>query len=108
MSTGSVLSSTPAPPAPASRPGFVDVDRIANAHGMVAIISQRPSTGALTFSIFREFERESGPGRTGFIPDALREPYLELVKITFEAMDRLKATGKLPYPIAGDRAGGPP
>ncbi len=84
---------------------YEDVERLANVDGLVAVVSQRRKTGELTFAIFREFVGEDGPAKTQFVPERLGRSYLDLLKLTIEAMARMKATGTaggkpLPYPIA--------
>ncbi len=96
-SPGSVISSKSHPPPPTSRPAFVDVDKIRNAYQMVAVISQRPSNGLLTFSIFREFERDGRIDRTGFIPEDMADIYLDMAKMAVARMRELRASGDLPF-----------
>lgn len=101
MSTGSALSSKSTTPPPISRAGFVDVDRLENSNRIVSVISQRRTTGILTFGLFREFERDDGGGRrterTSFIPADLAESYLDMVKLTIERIHHLQKNGPLPF-----------
>jgi len=83
-----------------SRPPFVDVDRLRNAYGMVAVISQRLTNGMLTFAIFREFERDGGSARTNFIPEDLADVYLDFAKVVVNRMRELRAAGDLPIAVA--------
>lgn len=89
---------------PKSSAKYKDVDRLENADGLVAVVSQRRSNGELTFAIFREFENEDGTAKTQFVPQRMGASYIDLVKLTMEAMDRMITTGlaagrPLPYPI---------
>lgn len=104
MSSGSVLTSKAPLTPPTSRQAYVDVDRLKNSHGMVSVISQRTRSGELTYSIFREFEREGGMDRTSFLPEHLIDEHIELIKMTRERMAELRASGELPYRGAGERA----
>ena len=89
------VHSSPAP--------YVDVDKLRNAEGLVAIISQRRANGTFTFGIFKEFERDGQTERTGFVPAEMAESYIALVRIAVERIERIRATGKAPFPI-GDRS----
>ncbi len=86
-------------PEPMSRAPFQDLDRLRNAYGMVGIISQRLSSGLLTFSIFREFERDGEIARTAFIPEDLAEVFLEFSGIVIARVREIRATKDLPYPL---------
>jgi hypothetical protein len=79
-----------------SRPPFVDVDRLHNAYGMVAVISQRLNNGMLTFAIFREFERDGEWARTNFVPEDLGDVYLDFAKVVITRMRELRTSGTLP------------
>jgi hypothetical protein len=72
------------------RPPYRDIDRMHNVYGMVAIISQRESNGLLTFSIFREFERDGEIARTAFIPEDLAEVYLDFSKLVIERVREIR------------------
>jgi hypothetical protein len=82
-----------------ARPPFVDVDRLNNAYGMVAVISQRLNNGMLTFAIFREFERDGSAARTNFIPEDLGDVYLDFAKVVINRMRELRASGALPVSV---------
>jgi hypothetical protein len=82
---------SPLPPA-VQRPAFQDVDRIVNASGLVAIISQRSKDGSLTFAFFREFpSRDRGKtDRTGFIPADMFPQFAEMISIVKERIEQLE------------------
>lgn len=98
MSSATVLSSASAPASPTSRPGWVDVDRLESARGVVAVISQRPATGQLTYCIFREFPRRGETHRTGFIPEEMLADHIDMIRMVQARMQQLRETGELPYP----------
>lgn len=84
-------------PPPDSR--FRDIEKIGpNSVGMVGVISQRLSTGMLTFAIFRVFERDGRQCQTGFVPEDMGEIYLDFTKIVLERMRALRASNDLPVP----------
>lgn len=95
MSTIPDSMPAPAKPSTAHLP-YVDVDRLSNAYGMVAIISQRMKNGVLTFAIFREFERNGDTERTNFIPEDMGEVYVDFAKLVLTRMRELRASGTLP------------
>jgi hypothetical protein len=81
--------------------GYVDVDRIVNSDGIVAVISQRRKTGVLTFTMFREYT-DSFDGelkRTGFVPENLFQAYLDTAMLAKKRMEQMRAAGKLPFPV---------
>jgi hypothetical protein len=95
-----------APPArhATSQPGYVDVQRIPGDSGLVAVISQRSRNGELTCGIFREYERDGGYSRTGFVNHGLMCKYIELATQAAKVMDEIQRTGvadgqRLPFPI---------
>ena len=73
---------------------FVEVDKLKNADGLVAIISKRRSNGTYTFGIFKEFDRDGGTERTAFIPELLFASYRALVDLAIERVSRLRASEK--------------
>lgn len=92
--------------APASQPEvqFQDVDRLENAQGIVAIISQRRRDGSLTFSIHREWMTADGRKQRGaFIPEELVGAFEDMLRIVVERMKQLRAEGALPFPIRAAR-----
>lgn len=95
---------TPAPVTPGPRVPYVDIDRLSNAYGLVAVISQRTNTGMLTFSIFKEFERDGVTERTTFIPEDMIEVYMDFAKLVHERMRVLRQSGTLAPPAARPRA----
>jgi hypothetical protein len=95
----------PLPPA-IQRPAFLDVDRIANSSGLVAVISQRSKDGILTFAFFREFPSRDGErtDRTGFIPYSMHGQLVEMAQLVEERCAQLLDPAhpdhkKLPFPI---------
>lgn len=79
-----------------SRPGFVDLDTLTDAHGIRAVISQRSRDGVITLGVFRVFERDGAENRTSFIPENLFGAYKALVELAIERIEELKR-GKLPF-----------
>lgn len=49
--------------------------------GIVAIISQRRSSGLFTFGIFKAFERDGRFERSSFVPEHMVESYLDMVTL---------------------------
>lgn len=103
MSTGSAYANSSSHHLAGSRAGYVDVDRIENSSGLVCVISQRRRSGALTFAIFRVFEREGQPERTSFIPESLAALYRDTLEIAIDRMAKLRREGKLPFPVHEDK-----
>jgi hypothetical protein len=77
--------------------GFVDVDRLEDANGLVAIISQRKSNGVMTMGVFKEFERDGRLERTAFIPEPLFDAYEAMVRLARERVAKIVAEGAAPY-----------
>jgi len=99
--TRSALSTQPTPPS-RSRPGYVDVDRLRNSQNIVAVISQRPTSGVLTFAIFREFERDGRTERSSIVPESMMAAYEEMVGLAKQRMKDLRTSGSLPFPVPRD------
>lgn len=76
--------------------GFVDVDTLRDANGLVAIISQRRSNGSMTLGVFKEFERDGRTERTSFIPEPLFAAYNEICKLAQERIAKIHADGLEP------------
>lgn len=76
--------------------GFVDVDELRDAHGLVAIISQRRSNGQMTIGVFKEFERDGRMERTAFIPEPLFAAYNAISKLAQERILEIRAKGEEP------------
>lgn len=74
-------------------PQYLDLDKLKNADGIVAIISQRLSNRVITFALFKEFERDRRVERTSFIAATLRDSYTSMVKLAFERIDELNRDG---------------
>ena len=79
--------------------GFIDIDTLRDAHGLVAIISQRRSNGVITMAIFKEFERDNRTERTSFIPETLFGAYNDLSKLAQERVAKIRANGEEPIKI---------
>lgn len=87
-------------------PKFQDIDRLENSHGIVCVISQRKSSGVLTFGIWREYEVDQQTERTQFVPDYMADAYMDMVRQALERMAFFKANpDKLPFalPVGGAR-----
>ncbi len=74
-----------------SRPRFRDVARLKSADGVVSIISERVSTGKLTFGMFREFERDGVVERTSFFPEDMTQKVMDHLQLTLAELDKLRA-----------------
>jgi hypothetical protein len=68
--------------------GFVDIDTLRNADGIIAIISQRKSSGVYTIAVMKEFERDGQWERTQFISEHLFDSYTDMVQ---RAIERVRA-----------------
>lgn len=79
--------------------GYQDVDRLTNADGIVAVISQRRRTGVLTFAMFREFENDGRKEQTSFVPEYLAASFALLLTKVIARMAELKDSGRLPFPL---------
>lgn len=84
------------PVVPRSLPGYVDVDTLKGADGIVAVISQRRKSGELTFGIFRVFD----DNRTTFIPESKMTSYMAMISLVQQRLIELRASGKLPFETA--------
>lgn len=84
-----------ASPRSAPPPQYLDLDTLRNADGLVSIISMRRANGAITFGIFKEFDRDGRTERTSFIAETLRASYLSLAQLTMERIDEFKANPDL-------------
>jgi|SRR5262245_2905907 len=88
-------------PRPSRDAGYVDVDRISNPDGITVVISQRKKTGALTFTMFREYE-DSLDGeikRTGFVSESMFDAFISLAQQAKARMEHLRTSGELPFPV---------
>lgn len=87
----------------AGRPqgAFVDIEKLRNAEGLVAIISQRRSNAQVTVSILKEFERDGKIETTSFIGENLFDAYESMLKAVRQRVTELRATGALPIKQAG-------
>jgi hypothetical protein len=90
ISSDPIVSSRGAPP-----PQYLDLDRLRNADGIIAIISQRLANRAITFALFKEFERDNRVERTSFIASTLRESYVSMVGLVFERIEKLHTDTRL-------------
>lgn len=85
--------------------GFVDLDKLEDANGLHAIISQRKSNGVLTFAIFKQFERDGVKQRTSFVPKHLGDAYRRIFELTMERMQQIEDQGQLPFKAGETRLG---
>ncbi len=90
-----------APPAPP----YADIDVLRSADGITAIISQRRSSGVLTFSIFKEFERDGVIEKTAFITEQLVDSYLAMAEMVKERITKLREMATLPAMIPSNQLG---
>jgi len=75
---------------------FVDIEKLRNAEGIIAIISQRRSNGTVTIAVMKEFERDGHMETTAFISETLFEAYQEMVALAVARVRELRETGSLP------------
>lgn len=74
---------------------YVDVDRLQNSSGLLAVISQKWD-GKFTFALFRLIKKVAPDGvtileeKTQFCPAELGPAYLDLVSLTLERIETLK------------------
>lgn len=71
-------------------PQYIDIDEIRDPEGIVAVMSQRLSNRAITFAVFKEFERDGRPERTSFIAASLRAPFRRVIDLVFERVAELE------------------
>ena len=108
MAKRSVVSSSVAPPTPERKrggnPGFEDVDRLENSDHVVAIISQRRTSGVLTVGFWREYDRDGVMEKTQFFPESLLPSLLRMVQLAADRVAELKRDpSKLPFPLPAPR-----
>ncbi len=72
---------------------YTDLARLSNADGLIAIISQRRSTGVITFAIMKEFERYGAKETTSFVPENLHQSYLDLLVLVGERIAKIRKEG---------------
>lgn len=94
---------------PGSQPGFMDIARLDGEDGLVTVISQRSKDGALTFAMFREFDRHGERERTSFVNSAMVQKYIDHACKTKQALADIEGTWavdgvKLPFPPGGRRS----
>jgi hypothetical protein len=83
--------------------GFIDIDELRDAHGLVAVVSQRRSNGTITIGVFKEFDRDGRMERTAFIPEALFAAYNAISKLAQERVAEIRAKGEEPIKITPRR-----
>ncbi len=91
---------------PGSQPGFMDIARLDGEDGLVTVISQRSKDGAITFAMFREFDRQGARDRTSFVMADMMEKYISHAIKTRDALLDIEGTWtvngtKLPFPRGG-------
>jgi len=95
---------TPLVPLSTHNPGgWVDIEQLRNADGLMAIISQRAGNGTLTFCIYKEFERDGQTARTTFIAFHLAESFKRMVELVTERMQVIIEKELAPYPVGVGR-----
>jgi heme exporter protein D len=83
---------TPPPANGGNRGPYVDLDTLKSADGIIGIISQRRSTGVLTFAVFKEFERDGILEKSSFVPENMGASYLAMVHLVLDRIAELKTT----------------
>jgi hypothetical protein len=91
---------------PGSQPGFMDIARLDGEDGLVTVISQRSKDGAITFAMFREFDRQGARDRTSFVQAEMVQKYIDHATKTKAALEDINVTWavngtKLPFPPGG-------
>jgi hypothetical protein len=81
-------------PHPTRDRGFNDLDCLKNADGIIAIISQRRSTGVITIAVMKEFERDGIIERTQFISENLFESYQDMLQRAIDRVRAIRAQGQ--------------
>lgn len=76
-------------------PQYIDLDIIRNADDLMAIISQRRSSGVITFAIFKEFDRDRRRERTSFVAQSLAESYRDILDITIRRMAEIQSSPEI-------------
>jgi hypothetical protein len=82
---------------------FTELDVLRSADGLKAIISQRRSTGVITFAIVKEFERDGQTETTSFIPETMVNELAEMVELVKSRIAKLRTGGGVPAPRAAGR-----
>lgn len=73
------------------------------ANGLKASISQRRSSGLITFSIVREFDRDGITDWTTFIPEHFMDDYMKMLEMVKNRISELRADPKIAPLAAGVR-----
>lgn len=84
---------------------YIDLDKLKNADGITGIISQRISNRAITFALFKEFERDRRVERTSFIAASLRDSYLSMVGLVMTRIEDIARDGRLMHQLQIDAIG---
>ncbi len=80
------------PPSDEQPKSYVDLEVLRDADGLIAVISQRRSHGALTFGLFREYDRD-GDGqmqRTAFFHAKYAPGVIAMAKLALERITALQ------------------
>ncbi len=87
--------------APASQvhASWIELDRLRNSDGIIAIISQRRRDGVLTVAVMREFERDGRVEPTAYIPERLLESAARMLELARARCAELRTAGALPFPV---------
>lgn len=87
------------------RSGYEDIETIADASGVVAVISRRESNGQLSVGFFKVFDRDGEQEKTAFCQRKHLDGILRLVPIAAERMDALEDQRRQGNRIAAAGAG---
>jgi len=84
----------------------MDIARLDGEDGLVTVISQRSKDGAITFAMFREFDRQGARDRTSFVLAEMVQKYIDHATKTKAALEDINVTWavngtKLPFPPGG-------
>ncbi len=108
----SLIPASPQPKGPpGSQPGFMDIARLDGEDGLVTVISQRSKDGAITFAMFREFDRQGARDRTSFVLAEMVQKYIDHATKTKKALEDIRGSWTvngtaLPFPPGGLNKGG--
>lgn len=74
-----------------TRSGYEDVDEIVDVDGVVAIMSRRKATGAVSFMLAKIYERDGKPERTSFMQRKHIEAARRVLDLVEAKMNEIEA-----------------
>ena len=83
---------------------FIELDILRSANGTKGIISQRVSSGAITFSIVKEFQRDGSPDWTSFFGESEFKDVEDMLSLLKKRIAELRKDPNVaPMRVAGAR-----